>query len=581
MMKRLKFTVVFLVVLLLAGSLFGQTARPGRRPRWDRLVDWILNGQETFQYKTLTNLGNVTFANGATIVNTSASLLTLTEAEVNIAGKLSATLTTEQFRLSYDATNYLTMTLADDGHTSIVTVDPDGAEADININPDGNVGIKTAAPATALEVTGAIRALKTTEQFRLAYDATNYAAWTVAADGALTLVTVDASAAEGDINFNPDGLVGIKTAVPSTELDVTGTITASTGYALGDGDYVGVTDNERLTFATAGTIAAVGADFDVGTTSADDVQPAITIRGDADSDAAGDTDEALTIDLTPNATPTSAVWDITSTQSAGYRFDKNMTVGIATPDETLPYLAIRGDADSDAAGDTTDELKVILTANATPTSATWNITSTQSAGYVFDKTIETGGSLILEGSTADGNETTVSVEDPTADRTHTLPDYTGGVPIVIGQSSTQTALTATGTTDVTGSSLTIADGWFTAGKAIRWTLWGTMPADNDRLQVHLYIDDAQIVSLATTDAAGCQGDWVAVFTMIEHTDTANQDCTGELWSVGDAGVHALDYVTDTTDFNDGGTTTVKCQIQSEHDDDDATVEYVLIEHWVK
>lgn len=39
-------------------------------------------------------------------------------------------------------------------------------------------------------------------------------------------------------------------------------------------------------------------------------------------------------------------------------------------------------------------------------------------------TLGTGGSLIFEGATADANETTLAVTDPTADRTITLPDAT-------------------------------------------------------------------------------------------------------------------------------------------------------------
>jgi len=69
--------------------------------------------------------------------------------------------------------------------------------------------------------------LLATEQFRLSFDANNYATWTVAADGALTLVTVDNAAAEGDINLNPDGFVGIKTAAPTVELDVTRSVLVS------------------------------------------------------------------------------------------------------------------------------------------------------------------------------------------------------------------------------------------------------------------------------------------------------------------------------------------------------------------
>lgn len=62
--------------------------------------------------------------------------------------------TTTQLKLSYDATNYASFSVAADGLLNIVTVDPDGAEADICFNPDGNVGIGTTDPATALEIEG-------------------------------------------------------------------------------------------------------------------------------------------------------------------------------------------------------------------------------------------------------------------------------------------------------------------------------------------------------------------------------------------------------------------------------------------
>jgi hypothetical protein len=41
--------------------------------------------------------------------------------------------------------------------------------------------------------------------------------------------------------------------------------------------------------------------------------------------------------------------------------------------------------------------------------------------------IGNAGSLVFEGSTNDGNETTLTVADPTADRTITLPNATGTV----------------------------------------------------------------------------------------------------------------------------------------------------------
>ena len=56
--------------------------------------------------------------------------------------------------------------------------------------------------------------------------------------------------------------------------------------------------------------------------STDDVQPTLTLAGDADSDAGGDTSETLTLTLTPNADPTLAVWSFSTTQTLEYNFDQ-------------------------------------------------------------------------------------------------------------------------------------------------------------------------------------------------------------------------------------------------------------------
>ena len=64
--------------------------------------------------------------------------------------------------------------------------------------------------------------------------------------------------------------------------------------------------------------------------------------------------------------------------------------------------------------------------------------------------------------------------------------------------------------------------------------------------------------------------------MAEHTGYANQVISGTLIGA-DGAVTDLD--TDTTDFNDGSATTVKCQIDLGHADDSATVDLVVIEHW--
>jgi hypothetical protein len=54
---------------------------------------------------------------------------------------------------------------------------------------------------------------------------------------------------------------------------------------------------------------------------------------------------------------------------------------------------------------------------------------TDSPGYTLDVrgNIGTTGNIVFEGATADANETTLAVTDPSADRTITLPDATGTV----------------------------------------------------------------------------------------------------------------------------------------------------------
>jgi hypothetical protein len=76
-------------------------------------------------------------------------------------------------------------------------------------------------------------------ELRLTYNdangsATDYCDFVTDANGGLTVTTVDSDGAAGHINFNPDGNVGVKTATPITEFQVTGT-TTSTKINLGGG----------------------------------------------------------------------------------------------------------------------------------------------------------------------------------------------------------------------------------------------------------------------------------------------------------------------------------------------------------
>lgn len=160
--------------------------------------------------------GDVDVVNDFT-AGTIASDGALSGTTITGTGKLSTTVTTEQLRLNYDATNYLTVVLLDDGHTTFTTVDPDGAEADINFAPDGNVGIKTAAPSVELDVTGSIKASGTVSGATYGSDGS-------VTDAELLYINTLSSNAQTQITDNAalvdtdDEIIAIINASPSTQI---------------------------------------------------------------------------------------------------------------------------------------------------------------------------------------------------------------------------------------------------------------------------------------------------------------------------------------------------------------------------
>jgi hypothetical protein len=118
------------------------------------------------------------------------------------------------------------------------------------------------------------------------------------------------------------------------------------------------------------------------------------VLGDASPDADGEIGYASNAyTLFANSedmaiTASSNLWTFSSGSAATFAFTPSVAVGPTAPDDVQPTFTIRGDADSDAGGDTTEALTITLTANANPTLATWGLTSTQSAGYTFDKPVQ-------------------------------------------------------------------------------------------------------------------------------------------------------------------------------------------------
>lgn len=80
------------------------------------------------------------------------------------------------------------------------------------------VGIGVSDPDELLEL------YKVGTQLKLSGGAADYATFAVAADGALTITTVDTDAAEGDILLMPDGFLGVNNAAPTSQFHLIGAV---------------------------------------------------------------------------------------------------------------------------------------------------------------------------------------------------------------------------------------------------------------------------------------------------------------------------------------------------------------------
>jgi hypothetical protein len=135
-----------------------------------------------------------------------------------------------------------------------------------------------------------------------------------------------------------------------------------------------------------------------------------------------------------SATATGLEWgdDFVGTVTTVSSSTAALTVATAT---TTPALTIRS-ATTSVDGivqlsDSTSTTSSVLAATPTAVKAAYDLADAAlpKVGGIISGALEIGntGSLVFEGSTADGNETTLAVADPTADQTITLPNATGTV----------------------------------------------------------------------------------------------------------------------------------------------------------
>ena len=280
------------------------------------------------------------------------------------------------------------------------------------------------------------------------------------------------------------GDLGPKTDAGVTYNAGTGMLTATgfTGPLTGN-----VTGNASGTALTV-TQAAQTAITSVGTLTALAVDN-ITINGNDISSTAGTDltitplsgqqivlDGTIVIDAgvvtgATSVTSTAFVGDITGDVTGTSSL---VTVTDSTANTNFPVVF---NNESDALLDDTGALRY------NPSTGTLLVPNLSVAGTtttVDTVTMEASNAIIFEGATADGNETTLSIVDPTADHTQYLLNQTGYIPLLAA--STTTAITST------PAELNILDGGTSATS--------TTLADADRLVIN---DNGTMVQVALTD----------------------------------------------------------------------------------
>jgi len=309
-------------------------------------------------------------------------------------------------------------------------------------NTSGNTAI-----AGTLAVTGATTLAATSFGDANITNVGNIALDSITADGSTITITGNTTFADGAFDFNiasHDTSNGLKlggTLVTSTaaELNILDGVTSTTAELnILDGVTSTATELNLLDGVTA-TTAELNY-LDVTTLGTSEASKVVTVN------ASGDL-------IVPDSDKFNfgAGSDMALYHDGTNSYITNKTGALKVATETSG-IAI-------TIGHTTSEVTV-----ADNLTITGNLTVGGTQTVVDTVTMNAANAIVFEGATADAHETTLTIVDPTADRTINLPNQSGTVPVLAAASNT--AITATpaelnimdGGTSVTSTTLADADG---------------------------------------------------------------------------------------------------------------------------
>jgi len=370
-----------------------------------------------------------------------------------------------------------------DGTAHIDTLD-----VDVNATVAGTLGVTGVLTGTSLDISGDIDVDGTTNLDVVDIDGAVDMATTLAVagnvdfngdldvDGTTNLDVVDIDGAvdmattlavAGNVDFNGDldvdgttnlDVVDIDGAVDmATTLTVGGEITAASLDISGNVDIDGTLETDALSL-NGTTVTASAADINLidgitnGTVIASkaivtdaniDITGGrnITISGELDAatlDISGNADIDGTLEadaITVNGTALASVIAGTTVNTATVATTVTITDNENTNENNAIVFTAGGDLDGGNLGLESDgDLKYNP---STGTLSATNISVSGTLSTVDSVTMSANNAVVFEGATADAHETTLTVVDATADRTITLPNVSGTVPVLAAASNTQ------------------------------------------------------------------------------------------------------------------------------------------------
>ena len=303
------------------------------------------------------------------------------------------------------------------------------------------------------------------------------------ADGVLDLVS-DSEVEINGTTIDINGAVDI-----SSTLGVTGKITADAGIDIDDFNIDGTT----IALSSGDMTIDVAGDINLDAGGAD-----IVLKDDGTQYGAF-TNSSSNLVIKSGST-TSATFDGANVTFAG---TVSPTSHLDMPDSAIVKLGtgddlqIQHDGTNSLIANSTGTLKIATETSGIPVTighttsevtigdnltVTGNLTVNGTQTVVDTVTMNAANAIVFEGATADANETTLTIVDPTADRTINLPNQSGTIPVLAAVSATQVTATP--------EELNIMDGGTSASS--------TTIADADRVVVN---DDGTMKQVAVTDLA--------------------------------------------------------------------------------